>query len=198
MVREDRNVRADAQRNRATIMDAALERLADDPRASMADIARAANVGRVTLYGHFSSRAELIDAVFERTMRRAEAELGMLDLDGDPKDALKQLVISSWRIVDEFHGLLGAAEQELGADNVRAHHDRTLSRVHALIERGQADDAFRRDQPAQWLTACFFAILHGAAAEVRAGRMTEDAADRVVPATILTLVGITAATDPVT
>ena len=58
-----RERRADARRNIAAILDAALLCLARDPDASIADIAQAAGVGRVTLYGHFKSRADLIDAV---------------------------------------------------------------------------------------------------------------------------------------
>ena len=61
-----------------------------------------AGVGRVTLYGHFASREELIDVLFERTIDRAEAQLSELDLAGDPEDALELLVRSSWRIVDSF------------------------------------------------------------------------------------------------
>ena len=59
--------RADARRNVAAILDAATECLARDPEVSIADIATAAGVGRITLYGHFKTRAELIDAVVVRT-----------------------------------------------------------------------------------------------------------------------------------
>jgi AcrR family transcriptional regulator len=52
--------RADARRNIAAILDAAVASLADNPDASMAEIAARAGVGRVTLYGHFKTRAELI------------------------------------------------------------------------------------------------------------------------------------------
>src|SRR4051794_6946267 len=67
--------RADAQRNIESILDAAVARLALDPEASVADIAKTAGVGRVTLYGHFGTRADLIDAVMTRTMERADAVL---------------------------------------------------------------------------------------------------------------------------
>lgn len=188
----DRAPRADAQRNRAAIIDAALTCLAADPRASMADIAQAAGVGRVTLYGHFSSRRELIEAATVQTMSRADAELSPLDLDGDPLAALERLVTTSWRILDDLQGLLTAAEAELGADRIRDHHEQTMHRVTHLIERGQAESRFRSDQPAAWLTACYFAILHGAATEIRAGRLSEAAATTVIPATIRAIVSVPA------
>ena len=62
-----------------------------------------------------------------------------------------------------------------------------MARVRALIERGQHDGAMRRDLDAGWLTSCFTAILHTAAGELRAGRLAEDDADRVVAATVVSL-----------
>jgi TetR/AcrR family transcriptional repressor of mexCD-oprJ operon len=176
--------RADAVRNRDVILDAALASLLENPQASMAEIAQAAGVGRVTLYGHFASREELIDALFERTINRAEAQLATLDLAGDPEAALELLVRSSWRIVDAFQRLLAAAEQALSADRIRDHHQQPMQRVTGLIARGQAEGRFRTDLPIAWLTACFYAILHAAAAEVRTGRLAEDDATTVIPATI--------------
>lgn len=183
----ERARRSDALRNRDAIMDATLACLALNPSASMAEIAQAAGVGRVTLYGHFSSREELIDAVFERTMAKAEAELSAVDLDGDARRAMQRLVRSSWRIVAASHALLGAAEAALSSERIRSHHHQPMARVAALIARGQAEGSFRTDQPIEWLTACFHTILHAGAAEVRAGRLTETTAAEIIPDTVTAL-----------
>ena len=187
---EDRPRRADAERNRAAIIEAAVTCLSADPRASMADIAQAAGVGRLTLYGHFSSRRELIDAIVEQTMREAEAQLAPLSMEGDPTQALELLVTTSWQVLVRSHGVLTAAEQELGQDGIRHHHDQTMRRVGRLIQRGQAEGAFRSDLSAAWFTACFFALLHGASAEIRAGRMDEREAASAVSTTIAALVAV--------
>jgi AcrR family transcriptional regulator len=184
---EKRTRRADAVRNRDAILDAALSALSRDMEASMAEIAAAAGIGRVTLYGHFSSREELVDAVFARTMQRAEAQLAGLDLTGDAAAALDRLVRSSWRVVAEFQSILGAAELALGGERVRAYHDQPMARVENLIARGQAEGGFRVDQPTAWLTACFYAVLHAGAAELRAGRLDEAKAAMVIPASIAAL-----------
>lgn len=183
----DRAKRADALRNRDAIMDATLTCLALNPSASMAEIAQAAGVGRVTLYGHFSSREDLIDAVFQRTMAKAEAELAALDLEGEARRAMERLVRRSWRIVAESHALLGAAEAALSSERIRGHHYQPMARVAALIARGQAEGSFRTDQPIEWLTACFHTILHAGATEVRAGRLTEAAAAEIIPETVTAL-----------
>lgn len=46
----ERRRRADAERNVARILDAAIDALAGDPEASMAEIARRAGVVRATVY----------------------------------------------------------------------------------------------------------------------------------------------------
>ena len=182
-----RSQRSDAIRNRDAILDAALERLTVDPRASMSDIAKAAGLGRVTVYGHFASREELLEAVLIRTIDRSEAELATVDLTGDPIAALERLVHRSWRIVDSFHRLLGVAEEALSNERILAHHTEPMARVQALIERGQREGVVRRDLDSGWLTTCFTALLHAAAGELREGRLTEADADRIVAATVVSL-----------
>src|SRR6478609_2222562 len=60
-----RRRRADADRSVLAIRQAALEALASDPDASMAEIARRAGVVRATIYAHFPTREALLDAVME-------------------------------------------------------------------------------------------------------------------------------------
>lgn len=182
-----RGPRSDAARNRDAILDAAIDLLGDDPRATLADIASRAGIGRVTLYGHYSSREDLIEAALIRTIDRSDAVLSALDLSGDPMEALARLVERSWRIVDAFHQLLGVAEDALSNDRIREHHAEPMARVGHLVERGQAAGVMRTDLDAAWLTSCFSAILHNAAAELRAGRLSEADADRVATATVLSL-----------
>jgi TetR/AcrR family transcriptional repressor of mexCD-oprJ operon len=183
-----RALRADAARNRDAILDAALQSLGANPHASMTDIAAAAGVGRVTVYGHFSSRDDLVEALVIRTIARAEAEFAGLDLSGPPVDALELLLRRSWRIVDNIHGLLAAAEEALSNDKLLEHHEQPQARIEELLTWGQADGTFRRDLEAAWLTSCITAILHTAAGDLRKGRLAEDGADRVVTATVMSLV----------
>ena len=177
--------RADARRNISAILDAAQACLVADPAASMQDVARAAGVGRVTLYAHFGSRAELMDAVFTQVITDAETALAEVALDGDEHQALARLVASSWRIVERFRLLLHAAQLELPADRIREHHRRPLDRVEALIERGRQAGTFRTDLPTTWMTAVFYNVIHGAADEVTAGRLTLDQAPEVITTTLL-------------
>ncbi|MEU4603742.1 TetR/AcrR family transcriptional regulator [Kribbella sp. NPDC023972] len=177
--------RADAQRNIAAIVDAATTCLSRDPSASTSEIAKAAGVGRVTLYGHFPSRTELVDAVFVHAIERGEAALGEVDLSGDPRAALARLIESSWHLVDRFRSLLVAAQDALPPGRIRELHADPMVRVERLIERGQKEGAFRTDLPTSWLVGAMHSVMHGAADEINAGRLTPDKAAEYITATVL-------------
>ena len=93
---------------------AATDCLARDPETSVAGIAAAAGVGRITLYGHFKTRADLVEnAVLVRTVRRADADPGRHRHRRRPGEALARLVASSWLSVHQFRNILLAAQREL-------------------------------------------------------------------------------------
>ena len=180
-----RGRRADARRNVNAVLEAARERLSTDPTASMLEIARDAGVGRVTLYSHFSSRAELLDAVFTQVMDEAAQTLADVDLTGDEPQALARLVRSSWRLVEQSRLLLFAAQLELPAERIREYHDRPLDQVEGLFKRGRRNKTFRSDLPASWMVAVFYSVIHGAADEINAGRLTGERAPKLITTTLL-------------
>ncbi|MEU8118835.1 TetR/AcrR family transcriptional regulator [Spirillospora sp. NPDC049024] len=179
-----RRRRADAERNIARIVSAARECLGRDPGASIDDIAKAAGVGRMTLYGHFRNRADLVEAALVDALRAGEEKLSGLDLSGSPEEALTRLVESSWALVAESRALLVAAQEALPAGRVRELHADPAKRVEDIVRRGQDEGVFRTDLPITWLVNVVQYVLHGAAEETRAERLDEEETGRVVSATV--------------
>lgn len=178
--------RADARRNVEAILDAAERCLARNADASMADIADEAGLGRVTIYGHFETRAELIEVVVRRVLEQANTILGGVDLSGPADEALCRLVEASWQVTARSGSLLVAAEKALSPQAVRAAHAGELeARVRQFLSRAQQSGAFRNDLSIDWLVATFHATLHAAANEIDAGRLRGDAAARVISSTLL-------------
>src|ERR687891_1588268 len=178
--------RADAERNIAAILDAGLACFSRNADASLTDVARAAGVGRVTLYRHFPSREALVDAVLAHAIGRADTALGAGAVDDGPApEALARLIHSSWRIVDRHRSLLAAAQRDLPPARIRHHHDQAMARVERLVARGQRDGDFRADLPRPWLVATFYSVLHGAAEEVDAGRLDPNQVPEILTATLL-------------
>jgi serine phosphatase RsbU (regulator of sigma subunit) len=68
-----RRERSDAALNRARILEVAGEALAEDPDVGMTAIAERAGVSRGTVYRHYASREELVDAVRKQARDDAEA-----------------------------------------------------------------------------------------------------------------------------
>ena len=176
--------RADAQRNRAAILAATPLALRENPDASVADIAAAAGVGRMTVYGHFRTRAALIEAALTETLERGDAVLSEVSLDGDPVEAFDRLIASSWSLVDQSRGLLAAAQKELPAARIRELHASAEARMRGLLERGQREHAFRTDLPVTWLLTVTHVVINAAADEIAAGRLVPDHAADLITATL--------------
>ncbi|MDX3458724.1 TetR/AcrR family transcriptional regulator [Streptomyces sp. ME02-8801-2C] len=182
--------RADAERNIARVVSAARTLLSSDPNATTDDIAQAAGVGRMTLYGHFRTRADLVEAALKEALRAGEETLASVDLTGDASAAMSRLLASSWQLTAESAALLAAAGDVLPPGRVRELHDEPARRVDQLIRRGQEQGVFRTDLPTAWLVSAVHYILDGAAKEVRAGRLdARDAADAVTKSVQSVLTG---------
>jgi AcrR family transcriptional regulator len=177
--------RADALRSIEAIVQAAAECLGRNPEASLSEIARAAGVGRVTLYAHFASRAEVVDAAMSRAIDRGNEVLDTVDLAGDPLLALARYIEAGWHLMDEARALLAAAQRELSAGRIRELHAGPAARVEALVARGRAEGAFRTDMPIAWMVNVLHTVMHSAAEEIRAGRLTSDRAADHITATVL-------------
>ncbi|MFI6291994.1 TetR/AcrR family transcriptional regulator [Nonomuraea sp. NPDC050790] len=181
-------VRADAERNIEAILAAGQRLLSGDPGASVAEVAKAAGVGRVTLYGHFPSREDLVDAVLGRAIAEADVALDDPELATLPApDALARLVLSSWEILNRHSRLFLAADRTLATERVRERHAEPLKRVEQLIERGREQGDFRADVPVSWQVSSFFALLHTAAQEVEAARLDPGEAGGVLVTSLRSL-----------
>jgi TetR/AcrR family transcriptional repressor of mexCD-oprJ operon len=177
--------RADAQRNIEAILDAAVTLLSRDPEASVSEIAQAARVARVTLYGHFPNRTDLVEAALARAIDEGHAALDKVELTGDPREALARLITSSWLLVNRSRALLLAAQAVLPPSRIRELHAGPAERVQRLVERGRREGAFRTDLPTSWLVTVMHSVMHTAADEINAGRLADDKAAAYVAATVL-------------
>src|ERR1700722_14655909 len=85
-----RKPRADAKRNRERILEIAKDAFTrDGASASLDDIARRSGVGNATLYRHFPTRDELIEAVYRNEVERLAAAEQRFATTMPPIEALR-------------------------------------------------------------------------------------------------------------
>jgi len=80
-------------RTRKAILDAAVSVLADNPAASLGDIATAAGVGRSTLHRYFAERSDLLHALARHVHQLSNAAIEHAEPDCGPAvEALRRVV----------------------------------------------------------------------------------------------------------
>ena len=182
--------RAVAERSIARILDAAIDALAADPDASMAEVARRAGVVRATVYVHFETREALLEAVTERALAETGAAISAAEPErGDADAALTRVVRSTWRTLGRYHALVAINVQRHGDADLRAKHHAVLAALAPLIARGQRDGHFRADVPVAWHLSMLLALMHAASGELRVGRVSDAEAEPALVTTVLGALG---------
>lgn len=150
--------RADAQRNRAAILDVAAEVLAAEPNASLSEVASRAGLGRATLYRHFASREALLAAIREEVLARAGSALATLDLtEASLREGLRQAANELVPIGVRFRILLAESVDE--DPEFMAARGRTLLPLAELLQRAVASGELAQGTDVLWAGQVLAALL---------------------------------------
>jgi len=186
--------RVDARANRSRILDAAEEVFGQGGEsASTEEVARLAGVGIGTVFRHFPTKAELLEAVlarrFERLRDQADALLG----DGDPGGAFLgffgHLVADATAKIAIAEALVEAGGVEAGGDHgggdASRASDALRRTVGTLLEQAQQAGAVRGDVELPEVYALLVATSRAAARarldEAARGRLLAIVFDGLAP-----------------
>lgn len=189
-----RPLRADAERNRRKLLDAAAELFARKGLAvGLDEIARCAGVGVGTAYRRFPEKEQLIEALFEDRLDQIAALAERCAAAADPWDGLVAFMEGNTELQSTDQGL---KELIFGSphllERVRAARERILPAVEALLARARAAGAVRPDLAEtdlallQFMLTAIADITRGADAEVwrRCLRVVLDGMRAPVPGTM--------------
>jgi AcrR family transcriptional regulator len=143
-----RKPRADAQRNRERILEIAKEAFArHGANASLDEIARRVGVGPGTLYRHFPTREELLQAVYRAELEKLAAAEHKLSQTMAPAEALRawlllfvDAIAAKQLIAPALNTLLGDPKKVFEASYAKMHQA-----IRALVKRGVESGEIRSD-----------------------------------------------------
>lgn len=166
MTTEERQLRADAARNRARLLEAATALFRERGlEVSVAEIADAAGVGRGTLFRNFSSKEDLIAAIVADLMHDM-CERGRELLDApEAGDALFEFLAEMIGRQQLDRAVADAIDDEwLARDEIRSAHAELVEVLDQLVVRAQGEGTVRRDIGALDVLMLFKGVCAAAAA----------------------------------
>lgn len=154
------NLRADAARNRESLLSAAEAEFAErGASASVADIARRAGVAKGTVFRHFATKEDLIASIVCRHVSTlADAAAQLADAD-DPGAALLQFltVAADQRQRHDLTFLQAASEDDPRVTDIM---DQLHARLGTLVDRARTAGAIRSDITAADIFLMMCAPIH--------------------------------------
>lgn len=174
-----RGRRADAIRNAEAIVEAASRVLAEDPTASVQDVAAACGLHRATVHRHFASREELIHAVRVQAFRETQIEVSRLADDDslEPLVALEKIALALFEVGDRYRIYRFTTTLGPGIDEER---DNVRAPMSVVIKRAQKTGGLRKDISGPLHVAAFGGLVFGMLPEIAAGNVSSKKAARIV------------------
>jgi AcrR family transcriptional regulator len=137
--------RTDAERNRQRLLEVARSALEDSGETSMQSIAKAAGVGKGTLYRHFPTREALLLEVYASDFERLIGTAGALLREHRPGRALRLWLDELAVFGRKKHALADVLDSATRADLHNAQYDRIIDAIAALLDAGKDAGELRED-----------------------------------------------------
>ena len=172
-----RRPRADAERNRARLLDAARAAFATGPApVSLEQIAREANVGIGTLYRHFPTRESLVDAVYRDQVARLTDGARELLAQLPPPAALRRWMDLFGDWIATKNGMLDTLLAMIESGEIAHAQTQTelLAAIDEILNAGRVTGELRADVTAEDIAASLigiFTVAHPPEHDARASRL---------------------------
>ncbi len=159
-VESERPLRADAERNRCRLLEAAREVFATRGlEVSMDDIARAAGVGVGTAYRRFRSREEIVAALFDERISQMEELAARAAQDPDAWRGMTSFFESSLQMQVEDRGFKELLFSSVdGRERITRMRARIITVIEALVQRARDSGDLRSDVDVSDLTVLSFMV----------------------------------------
>lgn len=168
------------KRTREKVMNLAMQVLAKNPKASLNEIAEAAEVGRATLFRHFKSRKQLIhELVVEADRKLEEATKPIVEKNLGARDTLEEFVKVLVPLGASFH-FLNSEQLYAEGSVIDDLYRNQLVRLKELSRRLRVERVVTNDIPLAWIAAVLDNLIYTAWVTVLQGDIAPNDAPGLV------------------
>lgn len=158
-------MRTDAARNRAAILDATRELIAEPGELKLSAVAKRAGIGQGTLYRHFATRDELVGALYEQEIDELVSQAHRLLEQHPPLEALRCWFDQLAGYARVKGGVINAVESSVWADISAQTHTKLGQALNELLGAGAEDGVLRTDLDARDVILLSWFLAHVQPAE---------------------------------
>ncbi|NER37861.1 MAG: TetR/AcrR family transcriptional regulator [Oscillatoria sp. SIO1A7] len=170
--------------SKQALIESAVATLAQNPGASLSEIAARAGVGRATLYRYFPSRDVLVRELALEAIEAIDRVTAGISQNLSSQDALLALLEGVVPLGDRFHFLVSESSAYNDPD-VAAAYDRQMQELDDFVTILKQDGAIALDVPNAWVTAAIDALIWAAWSSVQMGDIARKDAALLVYRTLL-------------
>jgi AcrR family transcriptional regulator len=156
--------------------------LAEGRGRTMQEIADLSGVGRTTLYRHFRTREDLLQAIRAQALADVRATIAESRLDEDDAEtALRRVIEGLLRVGHRYRVLVNEGHKE---EDREAFADLTAALI-SVVERGQREGLFTPTLTPRWVVAALGSLIAAAIRQVKDGELARNYAADAVAETLL-------------
>lgn len=157
---------------RRALLNSATILLAANPGATFIQIAENANIGRATLYRHFSTREDLIRTLSLEAIHAIDAASDAVTKETtDPVEILRLSLKAIIPLGDRYYFLIRLPDTE--NDEITKHLQRQDQELEYLIQQAQKQGSIDPTAPSTWLCSLYNAIFYAAWEQINKNALEE-------------------------
>lgn len=150
----------DVSKSELALINAGFAVFSRNPGASLAEVAKAADVGRATLHRYFSSRADLFSALARYATRELDDAVSVATQDAQSYSDALHLVMGA--IIPLAHRHMFLTQENLQDPDLVEAHARQSRDLRDLIDAAKKEGALRRDLPTEWIAQAYDHLIYAA------------------------------------
>lgn len=173
-----------SSKTKDSLIEAAIQVLADHPNATLSEIAESAGVRRVTLHRQIGTRQDLLREIAIRSLNEMDEACEKAAADAPTAiAALRSIVAALVPVGDRCHFLWKQRDiwDEPSVAKKMAQQDKEL---FALIDLAKAEGAIAADIPNAWVVAAIESVVFTALSTSRAGDIAVNSASDLAVRTL--------------